>query len=260
MGIGMATHLVKSGYAVKGFDLYPPSLSRFSAAGGTPATSLPDSAVGMPYYIVMVATAAQAQSALFGMQGGQEGVVHKLPQNAVLLLCSTVPAAYAVSVEKELNGIGRGDVLFIDCPVSGGAFRAEDGTLSIMAGASAAALEKGMWLLEAMSAPSKLFIVEGGIGAGSNMKMVHQVLAAIQILVTSEAYGLAARLGLDAESVRKEIVEGEAWSWMIEDRGKRVVSGLESWKPGVSALTIILKDAVSDMPPPCSTDVWLGER
>jgi len=75
------------------------------------------------------------------------------------------------------------------------------------------------------------------------MKMAHQVLAAIHTLATSEAYGFAARLGLDAESVRREVVEGEAWSWMAEDRGKRVVAGLEAWRPGVSALTIILKDA-----------------
>ncbi|KAF2488822.1 hypothetical protein BU16DRAFT_214052 [Lophium mytilinum] len=243
MGMGMATHLVKTGHQVKGFDLYRPSLQRFEAAGGTPSPSLLNSAVDMPFYIVMVATAVQAQSALFGTaEGGDEGIVHKLPQNAVLLLCSTVPASYAVSVERELKEIGRGDIFFIDSPVSGGAFRAADGTLSIMAGGATAALEKGMWLLEAMSAPKKLFVVEGGIGAGSNMKMAHQVLAAIQILVTGEAYGFAARLGLDAESVRKEIVEGEAWSWMVEDRGRRVIAGLDAWRPGVSALTIILKD------------------
>ncbi|KAF2805363.1 oxidoreductase-like protein [Mytilinidion resinicola] len=241
MGMGMATHLVKSGHQVKGFDLYPPSLQRFEAAGGNPSPSLLNSAADMPFYIVMVATAVQAQSALFGT-AGEEGIVHKLPQGAVLLLCSTVPASYAVSVERELKEIGRGDVFFIDSPVSGGAFRAADGTLSIMAGGRTASLEKGMWLLKAMSAPKKLFIVKGGIGAGSNMKMAHQVLAAIQILVTGEAYGFAARLGLDADSVRKEIVEGEAWSWMVEDRGRRVIAGLEAWRPGVSALTIILKD------------------
>ncbi|KAI4637674.1 hypothetical protein J4E83_000491 [Alternaria metachromatica] len=236
MGMGMATHLVKQGYPVTGFDVYPPSLEKFQAAGGTPSTSLSDSAKDKPFYIVMVASAMQAQPALFD----KDGIVNALPKGATLLLCSTVPSAYAKSVEKELVDIGRDDVLFIDAPVSGGAGRAADGTLSIMAGASSAAFSKGQWLLEEMSAPSKLFIVDGGIGAGSNMKMVHQVLAAIQILSLSEAYGFAARLGLNGQDVYDKVLGSTGWSWMFENRSQRTLK--EDYFPGASAVTIILKD------------------
>lgn len=65
MGNGMALHLVKAGYAVKGFDIWPPSIARFAAAGGTPASSLADSAEGAAFYVCMVASAPQAQEALF---------------------------------------------------------------------------------------------------------------------------------------------------------------------------------------------------
>lgn len=236
MGIGMATHLVKQGYPVTGFDLYPPSLEKFKAAGGTPSTSLSESAKDKPFYIVMVAAAWQAQPALFD----KDGIVGALPKGATLLLCSTVPSAYAKSVEKELVDIGRDDILFIDAPVSGGAGRAADGTLSIMAGASSMAFEKGQWLLEEMSAPSKLFIVDGGIGAGSNMKMVHQVLAAVQILALSEAYGFAARLGLNGKDVYDKVLGSTGWSWMFENRSQRTLK--EDYFPGASAVTIILKD------------------
>ncbi|OAL56601.1 oxidoreductase-like protein [Pyrenochaeta sp. DS3sAY3a] len=236
MGFGMATHLVKQGYSVTGFDVYPPSLEKFKAAGGIPSTSLSASAKDKPFYIVMVASALQAQPALFDA----DGIVKALPQGATLLLCSTVPSAYAQSVEKELVDIGRGDILFIDAPVSGGAGRAADGTLSIMAGASSAAFEKGQWLLQEMSAPSKLFIVAGGIGAGSNMKMVHQVLAAIQILALNEAYGFAARLGLNGKDVAEAVISSPGWSWMFENRTQRVLK--EDYFPGASAVTIILKD------------------
>ncbi|KAF2131990.1 oxidoreductase-like protein [Dothidotthia symphoricarpi CBS 119687] len=236
MGIGMATHLVKAGYAVTGFDLYAPSLERFATAGGIPSTSLSESAKDKPFYIVMVAAAYQAQPALFAA----EGIVQALPHGATLLLCSTVPSAYAKSVEKALVDAGRDDIYFVDAPVSGGAGRAADGTLSIMAGASEAALHKGKWLLDELSAPTKLFIVQGGIGAGSNMKMVHQVLAAVQILAVSEAYGFAARLGLNGQDVYEAVVGGEAWSWMFENRSQRTLK--EDYFPGASALTIILKD------------------
>ncbi|KAG9187768.1 3-hydroxyisobutyrate dehydrogenase [Alternaria panax] len=236
MGMGMATHLVKQGYPVTGFDVYPPSLEKFKAAGGTPSSSLSESAKDKPFYIIMVASAMQAQPALFD----KDGIVNALPKGATLLLCSTVPSAYAKSVEKELVDIGRDDILFIDAPVSGGAGRAADGTLSIMAGASSAAFEKGQWLLKEMSAPSKLFIVDGGIGAGSNMKMVHQVLAAVQILSLSEAYGFAARLGLNGKDVYDKVLGSTGWSWMFENRSQRTLK--EDYFPGASAVTIILKD------------------
>lgn len=240
MGFGMATHLVKTGYAVTGFDVYQPTLDKFKAAGGVPSTSLSESAKDKSYYIVMVATAQQAQSALFDSEDG--GIVKALPKGATLLLCSTVPSAYAQSVEKELKDQGRDDIFFIDAPVSGGTFRAADGTLSIMAGASPQAIEKGKFLLDELSAPTKLFIVEGGIGAGSNMKMVHQVLAAIQILSVSEAFGFAARLGLNGKDVREKVLGSSGWSWMFENRSVRTLE--EDYFPGASAVTIIVKDTV----------------
>lgn len=98
-----------------------------------------------------------------------------LPRGATLLLCSTVDSAYAKSVQEQLGRLDRNDIYFIDCPVSGGAIRAANGTLSIMVGASDTAIEKGRFLLAEMADTRKLFIVPGGIGQGSNMKMVHQV-------------------------------------------------------------------------------------
>ena len=166
-----------------------------------------------------------------------------LPQNATILLCSTVPASYARSVVENLQKRGRGDIKLIDSPVSGGAKRAADGTLSIMAGGTDDALASGKFLLEALSAPNKLYLVPGGVGAGSNMKMVHQVLAGIHILGASEVMGFAARLGLDARQAAEEIKTSEAWTWMHENRFPRMIE--EDWNPGASALTIILKDVVS---------------
>ncbi|CAG7942558.1 unnamed protein product [Penicillium salamii] len=236
MGFGMATHLVKEGYPVYGFDVFPASVERFAAAGGIPTSSLEESAREKDFYVCMVASAPQVQSVLFG----EGGIVAALPPNATLLLCSTVPATYAQSVAAELVTLERSDIKFIDAPVSGGALRAAAGTLSIMAGASDEALEKGRFLLQEMSDANKLYLVPGGIGAGSNMKMVHQVLAGIHILGASEAMGFAARLGLGAVATAEAIKGSGAWSWMHENRLQRILD--EDWNPGASALTIILKD------------------
>jgi 3-hydroxyisobutyrate dehydrogenase len=72
MGFGMATHLVKQGYRVKGYDMWAPTLERFKAAGGEIASSLADSATGNMYHVCMVASAPQAQSALFD---GEDSIV-----------------------------------------------------------------------------------------------------------------------------------------------------------------------------------------
>lgn len=76
MGFGMATHLVKQGYSVHGFDVFPASVDRFQTAGGTAATSLRDSAQGKQFYVCMVASAPQVEAVLFGEGGVVEG---KLP-------------------------------------------------------------------------------------------------------------------------------------------------------------------------------------
>lgn len=237
MGFGMASHLVKEGYAVTGFDVNQMTMEKFKQAGGLTATTPSAVAANKDYCVCMVATAQQAQSVLMD---GEDPVFNALPQNAVLLLCSTVPSSYVQSLEQQLTDRGRADIFLVDCPVSGGTARAADGTLSIMAGGSGVAIEKGLFLLQAMSDPEKLYVVKGGIGAGSNMKMCHQVLASNQILAASEAMGFAQHLGLDLKAAAEVVKSGDGWSWMFENRFPRMLD--PDFKPVASAITIILKD------------------
>jgi len=169
-----------------------------------------------------------------------------LPTNATLIITSTVPAYYVQSVADELVSRSRGDVLLVDSPVSGGTFRAADGTLSLMSGGSEEAISSALPILQELSDEKKLYLVPGGVGAGSNMKMLHQVLAAIHILAASEVMGFAARLGLNARETEERLRGGKGWTWMLENRFPRMVE--EDWNPGASALTIILKDAVRPSP------------
>ena len=241
MGFGMATHLTKQGYRVHGFDAFAASVDRFAQAGGQPAASLGASAKDKQFYICMVATAQQAQKAIFG----KDGIAHSLPNKAILLLCSTVPASYAISASEQFaTQYPEKEILLVDCPVSGGTKKAAEGTLSIMAGASDEAIDRTRFLLEEMSdtKEDKLYIVPGGVGAGSNMKMVHQVLAAIHVLGAGEAMGFAARLGLNGDQTYASILQSDAWTWMFENRTPRMLS--EQWSPEVSAsaTTIMLKD------------------
>lgn len=237
MGFGMATHLVKQGHPLTGFDISVPILQKLQEAGGKIASSPADAARDHQQCVCMVATAQQAEQVLLD---AENPVVPALAKDAVVLLCSTVPSGFVQDLQKRFEKQGRGDVMLIDCPVSGGAIRAADGTLSIMAGASKEALSRGHALLQTLSDPQKLYIVQGGVGAGSNMKMCHQVLAANQILSACEGLGFAHHLGLDLAETAKLLISSDGWSWMLENRLPRI---LDAAAPVASATTIILKDA-----------------
>ena len=70
MGFGMATHLTKCGYTVTGYDVYAPSLARFSDVGGRVASSPAEAAKDCSIFICMVASAKQAEEVLFDETSG----------------------------------------------------------------------------------------------------------------------------------------------------------------------------------------------
>lgn len=235
----MATNLVRRGYQVYGYDISSSTLDRFEKDGGHACQTISELTKGNEYYICMVASASQVQSVLFDTE---DAMIKTLPKGATFILCSTVPASYVKSVQEQFSKLDRNDIYFVDSPVSGGEARAAAGGLTLMAGGSKIALTKAERLLKDMSAPQKLFIA-GDIGAGSNMKMAHQVLAGIHILAASEVMGFASKLGADPRKIRHEVCTSEGWSWIYENRVPRMLE--EDYFPGVSTLAIILKDIVS---------------
>ena len=92
-------------------------------------------------------------------------------------------------------------------------------------------------LLQGMG--KEIHIIPGGVGMGSTVKMVHQLLAGVHIVVAAEALALAAKAGLDVNQMF-DIVNGAAGaSWMFCDRGRRMI---DSPDKVMSALAIFIKD------------------
>jgi len=170
------------------------------------------------------------------------GAIHELPQKATVILCSTGPPDHVPKVRALLDGkYNRPDVELVDAPVSGGTIRAANGTLTILASGPESSLSAARPVLDAMAGKS-LYIIPGGLGAGTNVKMVHQVLAGIHITMTSEAMGFAAALGLNTREAFEALKKSEGSSWMFENR---VPHMLENDPTIYSALNIIVKDIVS---------------
>lgn len=213
MGFGMAAHLVKSGFPVVGYDVYAPAMQKLVAAGGKSSKTPRDAVQEVEFFVCMVANSIQATPLLFDSETGAVGALKK---DTTIVMCSTVAPAYIAELRSRLDDIGRADVRLVDAPVSGGAARAANGTLSIFSSGRESDLANAHAILDCMA--GKLYNVPGGIGAGSNAKLIHQIFAGINIAMASEAMGLAAAAGLDTQKAFDYLKESEGNSWMFSNR------------------------------------------
>lgn len=232
----MARNLAKEGFPVTGYDLYQPLVEKLVAAGGKPAESPAAAAANAEFLILMVVNDTQADSALFD---AEKGAVKALGQGKTIMLCSTTPPVFLEKLRKHIDET-RPDLKLLDCPVSGGSIRAANGTLSIFSSGPDADLDHAAVVLDAMASP--LYRIPGGIGSGQIAKMSHQHQAAVNIIMASEAMGLAAVAGLNTKTVYDAINSSSGATWMFENRGPHMLSN--DWLTVHSAVSIILKDAI----------------
>ena len=85
----------------------------------------------------------------------------------------------------------------------------------------------------------EVHIIEGGVGMGSTVKMVHQLLAGVHIVVAAEALALAAKAGLDVAQMYDIVCGAAGTSFMFKDRGARMIEPADKI---FSALAIFVKD------------------
>lgn len=211
MGAGMARALVRAGHDVHGRDPAAAAVEALVAAGGTalgPAS--PPGEAGL----CVVLNAAQMREALFGPDGLAEG----LRPGAPILACATVAPADAIAMEAEARTRG---LLYLDAPISGGAAKAAEGQLSVMASGAPEAFDAAAPLLEAMA--ETVHRLGDAAGAGSAMKAVNQLLAGIHIAAMGEAMAFAASQGLDLARVVDVIGASAGASWMFANRAPHVV-------------------------------------
>ena len=237
MGFGMATSLLRAGFAVTGCDVSADSVARFKAGGGqgaaTPAEAVRDAEI----VVSVVVNAAQTEAILFG----KDGALEAMAPGAVFVSAATMDPEIAKRLAARVEASGR---LYLDAPISGGAQRAAQGELTILASGSAAAFAKARPALDAMAA--KLYELGDAPGQGSAFKMINQLLAGVHIAAASEAISFAAKQGLDIRKVYEVITASAGNSWMFENRVPHVLEG--DYTPR-SAVDIFVKDLgiVQDM-------------
>jgi len=230
MGAGMAAALLRAGFAVTGCDVSPEAVARLAAAGGRGAKTPAEAARDADIVVSVVVNAAQTDAILFGA----DGVAETLPAGAVFVSAATMDPEHARRFARQLEATGR---LYLDAPISGGAQRAAQGELTILASGSKAAFARARPALDAMAA--KLYELGEAPGQGSAFKMINQLLAGVHIAAAAEATAFAARQGLDLRKVYEVITASAGNSWMFENRVPHVLDA--DYAPR-SAVEIFVKD------------------
>jgi 3-hydroxyisobutyrate dehydrogenase len=150
---------------------------------------------------------------------GRDGAFRAMKKDALFIDHTTVSARIARQLSVEADGRGLHSV---DAPVTGGQAGAEAGTLSIMCGASKAAMARAEPVLRAYA--SRIVHI-GGPGTGQTTKMANQIAFSGIIQSLSEALRFVQAAHLDTDKVFEAISGGAASSWQMTNRWATMAKG-----------------------------------
>jgi 3-hydroxyisobutyrate dehydrogenase len=191
MGRPMARNLLKAGHTLKVFDVVPGAVAALVEAGASAAASVGEAAAGVDVVITMLPAGPEVRAVYLDAAG----VLARAAASALLIDSSTIDVETARAVAKAAADKG---LAMIDAPVSGGVGGAEAGTLTFMVGGPDAAFARAKPVLDAMG---KTIVHAGPSGNGQVAKLCNNMLLAISMIGTCEAFGLAEKLGLKAETL-----------------------------------------------------------
>ncbi|MGB3556393.1 MAG: NAD-binding protein [Jannaschia sp.] len=233
MGLGMAQSLIRGRHAVAGFD------PRGVTLDGAEEISVAE----MDIAVLVVLNAAQTATVI-------DEILPDLRPGAVVISCATVPPEFARTMAMRCS---ERDVLYLDAPISGGAAKAADGALTIMASGTGAAFKAAGPALDSMA--QKVFVLGDHAGPGSAMKAVNQMLAGTHIAAMAEAMVFGMTQGVTPEQFLDVIPSCAGTSWMLENRGPHVRDGdytprsaVAIWLKDLAIVGDIAADAGIDMP------------
>lgn len=218
MGRGMAANLIAAGHPLTIWNRTPSKAEGLRAkVVDSPQEVGPESDI----VFVCVSDTPDVEDVVFG----DYGVIHGMTSGDVLVDHSTISPVATARFAAQAADLG---VEWIDAPVSGGSEGAERGTLAVMAGGDAAALERVRPFMETYS--TSIVHVGDEPGAGQMVKAVNQILVVLNQLAASEALMLADAAGLDLGKTLAAVEGGAAGSWMLSNRGPQMIE--RDWRPG----------------------------
>ncbi len=213
MGLAMAANLARAGFPLTVFNRTPGRAGPLVDLGAVEARSPGQVGAASGVVVTCVPDSPQVDEVLFG----PEGLAAGLAEGSLVIDCSTISPTRTREFGARLASQG---VAMVDAPVSGGPEGAKAGTLTIMVGGEAAAVERARPVLGAMG---RTVTHLGPLGSGQVAKAVNQVILCGTYLGVAEGMVLAMKAGLDPEAVVGALSGGAAGSWVLQNRSKPMI-------------------------------------
>jgi 2-hydroxy-3-oxopropionate reductase len=223
MGKAMARNILKAGYTVVVHNRSRAAVKELVAEGAIEAFSPKEVAEQVDVVFTNLPDSPDVELVALG----DEGIIEGAKGGMIFIDNSTIKPATARSIAEALAQKG---VLSLDAPVSGGDIGAQQGTLAIMVGGPAEALERVMPIFEVIG---KKITHVGDTGAGQIAKACNQVMVAAQMVAMGELLILAKKAGADPEKVVAAIQGGAAQCWTLDVKPERLFAGNRN--PGFKA-------------------------
>jgi 3-hydroxyisobutyrate dehydrogenase len=242
IGLPMAMQIAKAGHAVTGVDLSSRA-RELAQENGLAAVASFDAAADTEVVVAMVATPQQLEALI-------DSVGARVSGQAWVIMSTVGPASVRVQGARLRASGAR----VVDAPVTGGVARAKTGQLVIFAAGAKDDIDAVRPVLDAMGS---VRLTGAKLGDGQAIKVVNQHLCSVHIVAAAEALNLAKSLGLDPAAVLEFVEHGAAGSWMLSDRGPRMLGGTDV--AVTSAINIFVKDSdlVAAAAAACGADVPL---
>src|SRR5215468_7266339 len=189
MGQPMLANLVKKGFDVLAFDVIAAALDAAVRLGAARAGSVGEAAANSDLVVTMLPSSANVEAVYLGAGG----IVENAARGRLCVDMSTIDPGTSQRVAARLKERG---IRFLDAPVSGGVGGATAGTLAIMVGGDAAALEEAQ---PALSAMGSNIIHVGAVGAGEVAKLCNNLISGAALIAVAEAFRIGEAFGVDPQ-------------------------------------------------------------
>ena len=237
MGKSIARNILKAGFPVIVHNRSRAAVEELVAEGAIAANSAAEVAGQVDVIFTNLPDSPDVEKVVLG-EGGIREAAHP---GLVYVDNSTIKPATARLIATKLAEKG---VFALDAPVSGGDIGARNGTLTIMVGGDASALEKVMPVFQAMG---KSVTLVGEAGAGQVAKAANQIMVAAQMVAMAELLVFSQKAGVNPQKVVEAIKGGAAQCWTLDVKPPRLFAGNRG--PGFKAfmqakdLNIVLETA-----------------
>lgn len=213
LGAAVAARLRARGHEVVGYDVLPEKIQGLVALGGRGASSAAAVARSTEAVCTLLPSLASVEEAILG----DNGIVAGARAGLTVIQMSTISPALTERLARETSGRG---LSFLDCPVSGTSGMVARGEGLIFVGGEPALAERWRPLLEAIL-PRAVYV--GSAGRAMALKLVANLLVALNTAAAAEALLMAERAGLDPTLALEVLTGSAASSRMLEVRGPMII-------------------------------------